>query len=502
MKIRTLAFLLASAAGCWLQPAAAAFVDPAQIQTEAYVNLVQADQSLDAGRLDEALSQYQTARDYYLQLARDYPGWEPRIIQYRKTYCDNQIADIERQQAQATAPAELPVAYTPPPPPAPAPTTPPPAPAPDTQSVQINYLQSRIASLETELAKFAALQETANALTQANEQLQRDLAQAHQQMAAQSVGGQEELHRLQEELAGKDQRIQALERDLGSQAQLRQALNDMEAQVHELRAQQERLNTEMNALDAELDQAETRAEAAEQKAIAAEQALHAATAQIQKQETPLGGTTADVAQAAQEASARRPPKKQKVPAKTKESAPVEQAVTEAPVASAAARLPQEAVWATAAPRPIPDGMSAADFVRELLQRGENEAALATIQEARGGVPNDVNLALIEGIALIRLQHYPQAAAMLIELAKDNPRNAEINATLGAAMMGAGFYEEAREALMLAIKLDRNVGGEYYYNLALLNAFADPINLKTARRYYQQARNMGVAADSKLEEAFK
>ena len=147
-------------------------------------------------------------------------------------------------------------------------------------------------------------------------------------------------------------------------------------------------------------------------------------------------------------------------------------------------------------------MSAADYVRELLQQGENEAALATIQEARKVVPNDVNLALIEGIALIRLQHYPQAASMLIELAKRNPRNAEINATLGAAMMGAGFYEESREALMLAIKLDRNVGGEYYYNLALLNAYTDPINLKAARKYYQQARSMGVSADPKLEETLK
>ena len=61
---------------CWLSAgtAQAALSDPAQLQTEAYVNLVQADQGLDAGRLDEALSLYQAARDYYQQLAVDFPG--------------------------------------------------------------------------------------------------------------------------------------------------------------------------------------------------------------------------------------------------------------------------------------------------------------------------------------------------------------------------------------------------------------------------------------------
>ena len=98
-KVPRLCVLLAVLAGGFAAPASAALTDPAQIQTEAYVNLVQADQSLDAGRLDEALAQYQAARDYYLRLAKDFPGWEPKIIQYRKTYCDNQILDVERRLA-------------------------------------------------------------------------------------------------------------------------------------------------------------------------------------------------------------------------------------------------------------------------------------------------------------------------------------------------------------------------------------------------------------------
>jgi hypothetical protein len=56
--------------------------------------------------------------------------------------------------------------------------------------------------------------------------------------------------------------------------------------------------------------------------------------------------------------------------------------------------------------------------------GRNDVALATVQEARKTAPRDMNLALIEGIALIRLQQLPEAASLLVDLAKNNPRNAE------------------------------------------------------------------------------
>ena len=179
----------------------------------------------------------------------------------------------------------------------------------------------------------------------------------------------------------------------------------------------------------------------------------------------------------------------------------EKAVEKATEEPKAAPTAISRVMATVPPKPIPDGMSAADYVRQLLQEGDNDAALATVQNARKAARNDMNLTLIEGIALIRLQRYPEAADMLIGLAKNNPRNAEVNATLGAAMMGAGFYEEARETLLIAVKLDKNLP-ECHYNLAQLYAFIDPIDLKLARKYYKQARDLGLAADKQLEKALK
>lgn len=485
--IRLLACALACA-GVLASPAPAAFSDPAQIQTEAYVNLVQADQSLDAGRLDEALAQYQAARDFYNQIAREYPGHEPRIIQYRKTYCDNQIADIQRRkdgggdelpelppqnlEAVAESPAAEPVAES----------------GAD-RSAEIDYLKTRIAELEAELAKAEAVQTEVEALSAENGQLKSDLENAQRQLAEKTAAEQSALDGLRAELDGKDRQIQDLQKDLEAKKQLDQALNDMEATANDLRARNERLDQEIKTLDAELDAAEDRADQAERKAKEAEQSARQADDRAQKAERDLA--------AAQRKAKPEKPVREKAEAKpAPEPKPAKQAQKESEPAIVASP-----VAATVPPKPVPNGMSAADFARKLLQEGDNDSALATVQEARKSAPADMNLLLIEGISLIRLQRYPEAATLLIDLAKNNPQNAEAHATLGAAMMGAGFYEEARETLLIAVKLDKNLP-ECHYNLAQLYAFIDPVNLKLARRYYKQARDLGLARDDQLEKALK
>lgn len=484
--IRLLACALACAGGL-AAPAPAAFSDPAQLQTEAYVNLVQADQSLDAGRLDEALAQYQAARDFYDQIAREYPGHEPRIIQYRKTYCDNQIADIQRRKDGGAADElpELPpqdleaVAESP------APEL---APVAD-RSAEIDYLKTRIAELEAELAKADAVQAEVEALSAENGQLKNDLENAQRQLAEKTAAEQSALDGLRAELAGKDRQIQDLQNDLEAKKQLDQALNDMEAAANDLRARNERLDQEIKTLDAELDAAEDRADQAERQAKEAERSARKADDRAQKAERDLA--------AAQRKSKPEKPVREKAEAKpAPEPKPAEQAQKESKPAIVASP-----VAATVPPKPVPNGMSAADFARKLLQEGDNDSALATVQEARKSAPADMNLLLIEGISLIRLQRYPEAATLLIDLAKNHPQNAEAHATLGAAMMGAGFYEEARETLLIAAKLDKNLP-ECHYNLAQLYAFIDPVNLKLARRYYKQARDLGLARDDQLEKALQ
>ena len=530
------------------EPAPAALTDPGQIQTEAYINLQLGEESLDAGRLDDALAQYQTARNYYQQLAKDFPGWEPRVIQYRKTYCDNQIADIERRQSGGQ-PAELPeLASEEAPAVEPVAAAPAPAPVPD-RSAEVDYLKGRIASLEAELAENDTLQEELEALGADNDKLKRELEAvkksqdgkakeaeaAGDKLRAELKDAEAAADKLRAELADKDQQLQKLQQDLAAKKQLDQALNDMEANLGDLRAQNARLDKEIKTLDSELDEAESRTDQAEARAKDAEAKAREAQALRQEAEGRAQQAEKNLQRARDEqadlekklAALKRQPVPEKAerekpkPAEEPAKAAVEKAKTE-PKAEEPAKTaepektaekpqakPEEkevaavsTVKASAPAKPVPAGTNPADFIRRLLQQGDNEAALATVQEARKAAPGDMNLVLIEGITLIRLQHYSEAATLLIDLAKNNPRNAEVNATLGAAMMGAGFYEEARQELLQAIKLDKNVGGEYFYNLAQLYALVEPFDLKLARRYYQQARDLGVAADKALEKALK
>lgn len=528
---RLLACLLLFACGFCVHPASAALTDPAQIQTEAYVNLVQGDQSLDAGRLEEALSLYKTARDYYRQLARDFPDWEPRVIQYRMTYCDNQILDAERRLAGG-GPAELPVLETPTvavhPEPPPVAVTPPATVPTGDRSVEIDYLKTRIASLESELAEFDSLQDELEALTTAHAQLQQELAAANQKIAAGAGSEQGAVDALHAGLAAKDEQIQALQQEVENLKSREQALNDLEAQIRELTARNERLDQEIKTLDGELDDAEVRADQAELRAQQAEEQLAQLDARTRENAEKLVAAEARARQAEQDLEwARAAPASADVeltdlqreepsasldiepaevlPAPPAVETPIEIAVElPAPEPSPAPEEPLPPALpprASVPPQPIPDNLSVADHVRQLLQADENEAALAAVREARKSAPADMNLALIEGIALIRLQQYNDAAALLIDLAKRNPRHAEIHATLGAAMMGAGFYDEARETLHMAVKLDPKLP-ECLYNLAQLHAFIQPVDLKQARRYYQQARNLGLAPDPQLDQILK
>ena len=496
-KVSRLFVLLAVLAGGFAAPASAALTDPAQIQTEAYVNLVQADQSLDAGRLDEALTQYKAARDYYLQLAKDFPGWEPKIIQYRKTYCDNQIVDVERRLAGGAVAEELPELAAPPAAAIAAMEPEEEAEPVPSQSVELDYLKSRVTRLENELA----------ALDTDNLRLREELKSAAQAKA--------DLDALRADLDKKNERVQALEQELGAKQQLDQALNDMEASANDLRAENARLKEELKNLDAELDDAEVRADQAELKAKQAEDRLKDAekTAQKAEKEIEKAEKEAQKARDQQAAAEERLADAKKKTETEKPKAEAEKAKAEAPAKPAEKKVETaksepaavpaavSPVAATVPPRAVPKGMSAADFVRQLLQEGDNDAALATVQEARKTRPTDMNLVLIESIALIRLQQYREAAAMLVDLAKNNPRNAEIHATLGAAMMGAGFYEEARETLLMAVKFDRNLP-ECHFNLAQLYALVDPKDLKQARKHYKQARDLGIAADAQLDKILK
>lgn len=77
--------------------AGAANNNTSQAASQAYVALVQADQARDREEWTPAVAGYRDALEQYQQLAKEHPDWEPDIVQYRITYCGNQIEALARK---------------------------------------------------------------------------------------------------------------------------------------------------------------------------------------------------------------------------------------------------------------------------------------------------------------------------------------------------------------------------------------------------------------------
>lgn len=494
--LSTILPLLASAT----TPALAQAPDvPAQLQTDAYVQLVQGDQDLDAGRLEDALTRYQAARRAYGQLAAEFPSWEARIVRYRSSYCDNQIAEINRRigeraaaytaQTAATAPAAY---YGTQPQPAPyapatyAPSsyTPDPAPAAGVPESVYQSVLRRADSLQ------AQLDSARNAEQQARAELARvraDLDRANRSISQRSVESDSELARLRDLQARQQNELQTLRGEaehlraqLALKADLDGALNDAESALNAARTENQALQSQIADLQQDLEDCEERI--AQATALATAKAAAPAPAA-----EPAAPPSFDPSAFSWPEPDPDPEPETSVPGSDESAAPAP-----APAPAPARIVP------TFPPRPVPRGMDPADFIRVLIANGEEETALANIQQARAEDPGDPNLATLEGIVLIRLRHYSAAANLLHDLTLEHPDDATIHANLGAAWMGEGFYPGARAALGHAIELNPSIGGEYYYNYALVCAMTEPRDLEAARDAYRKALDAGIPRDPQLD----
>ncbi len=475
---------------CFFPGAAAAQELAAKLQTEAYVHLVNADQSLDAGQLDDAVRQYQAAREFYNRLAMEFPSWEPRIVRYRVTYCDNQIADINRRRETASTPAPPPMLF-----PEVAPANPlamprvaAPAPQPPavvSQASEVEYYKKKIADLESELDDMDELHDMIRSLSEQNSYFQQQLDLLREEQANQP----DELDILDmlDALEEKDGELKALQAQLALKKEQDLAFNELEEQVMRMRVENAALSRQVEALETELDEALIQADIYSRQMTALDEEITALSADLAAKDEP-----AVVASAHHEVEV--------IPEYP--AGPVAEPVAVSPPPPPQVEVVEKQASTPRSIEKIPADTTAPDFIRQLLQDGENDRALAVAEQELGREPGNATLGLLEGICLIRLQQYREATAKLIELARLHPTDADIHANLGAAMMGAEFYSEARENLLKAIKLDKDIGPEYYYNLALLYAHIEPVSLRLARRYYKQAVAGGIQPDPALEELLK
>lgn len=332
---------------------------------------------------------------------------------------------------------------------------------------QLDTLTRQLADTETALNEARAATATLEAQLAESQALQGDLQAQIQQLIAENATQMESLARQTNDLAEKNAKIEA-----------------QIAQISELQAKNTQQETDLVNWQPLINQ---RASLIEQQGVLQQEIIR-----IERERDSL---SAQLIQAQVRASQAEAGLQDLLGRIEKETA--------ARVAAAQKAIPptaQSSASSSVAPATLPPADPLA-HARQLLLAGQADAALTILRNLPATTDNLPQI-LLQATALIRLQRYTEAIALLQPALKKNNRNAELQSSLGAALMGARRYEDARIALDRAIALDKNCNAETYANLAMLYAFMDPVDLAAARRCYQQARAAGLPPSAQLEKILR
>jgi len=115
-------------------------------------------------------------------------------------------------------------------------------------------------------------------------------------------------------------------------------------------------------------------------------------------------------------------------------------------------------------------------------------------------PNNTEILLPLGLALLRQEKIHLAVATLARAVALSPKNADSHRLLGVACSSAGWSGAAEAELKRAFELDTK-NPEPAYNLAVLLATLDKPRFKEAKDWYDRARALGAQPDPGLEKVF-
>lgn len=460
--------------------ARAAFTDPTQIQTEAYIHLVQGDQSLDSGRLDEALEHYTLSRDFYLQIADEFPDYQPRIVAYRADYCSDQIDLLLLRLGNA--PASKPA--SPPTPPSTNSSLPPKE--RDTQHA------TRAGNEESVASSLPPEEPTLLAAAPSTPKLQKKPKKAPPKSSNPAAPVSEP----------ETPPPPESDPDL---------LTDLQDQIAALAAQRDALSAQVNALSEQLSEAQARATRAEDALLhqhdepQAEQSPFPIDDPVDQ---PISEPVAEIADDIADDSMALPVEPIAEPANepiSETANGIGDALTDE-TSNELAETPSSKTLDEPTDEPAGDSTLEATgeitdgidwpqtlaAIRHHILAG-NAAAVLPLFDDLPTPPDDVRLPLVclRSVALVRLGQAPEAIELFTPFAADHDANADFYAALGNALLAAGRYTEARAALLRATKLSRALPPETYANLALLYADTSPKNLRSARKNYQKALTLGL-----------
>ena len=102
-----------------------------------------------------------------------------------------------------------------------------------------------------------------------------------------------------------------------------------------------------------------------------------------------------------------------------------------------------------------------------VQKGENEKALAAMQEAKEKNPNDSNLILTEANIYYKMGNIDKFKELLVQAATKDPNNADLQYNLGVISMDSGDDVSAKKYYEKAIEIDPGYANAYINMSALV-----------------------------------
>ena len=420
-------------------------VPPLQEASDAYVALVQADQARDRSDWKAAAQGYREAITRYTKLNKQYPAWEPDIVQYRVAYCMNQ-AEVVNQKTGSSNPAPA------------SSTAAPEEAAATTAAAAAPAAVAEAASGDTYRERYLALLEENQYLRQRMAELQGAAAEAAEEKPAAAAG---------EAVADGGQ-------DVPMEQEFAEVLKEnagLKTRVRELEAG----SADATATNPVLESLTGQMEAVRRENVELKKALHDAVASGNGVHAPLATDDASDefpnlmrAALAQERQGNFP---------------------------AALHIYERAV----ALRPAHAEASRAK-ARCLLHQDKVSEAMGVLQGVISRNASDNRARLLMGIAACKAGLFSDAAEVLRPALQTDPSSARTQNAMGAAYMGLGDLQAARVTLEKSISLDPGLG-DAHLNLAQVLAAGPQADRLKAREHYAKAIELGMAAEPSLQQLF-
>ena len=125
------------------------------------------------------------------------------------------------------------------------------------------------------------------------------------------------------------------------------------------------------------------------------------------------------------------------------------------------------------------------YAQALLAAGKPKQALAALEQLRELDPEVPDLAFMEGLAQLRLAHWPEAVAQLEVARSEAPDSARVALLLGTAYQESGSVPEAEKEFAEALVLDPTLEPQVRYLRAI--AAAGRKDRASAHRLFEQLR---------------